>query len=75
MTKMGSTIEVKYSRAVHSRFKTAFVNQAGIHMQRGEAEVLLYSINKKDGWPTTGVHMNIPVEDIDKIIEALKQMK
>ena len=78
---MTQEVQVDYSRTVAAHAKVKRVNQAGIHFYRYDyqdgrpAVVAISCVNKKDGSLTSGLELQIPIEDVDKVIEALKQFR
>lgn len=70
--------EVKYSRTVYARAMSKSPNQAGIHIEdeswySDKKNILLHSVNAKDGNITSHLYLQIPKENLGEVIEALKQ--
>lgn len=82
-------IQVDYSRSVASRAMNKTPEQKGLALSVVSAyrwedgkkvdvgckSIKLECINKKLGKITTDLYLSIPVEDIDKVIEALQKLK
>lgn len=81
-------IEVKYKRVVHSKCAIKYPNQNGINISRGRVTewtgekygsdysiVSLNATNPRTNQETTHLELQIPIEDIDSVIEALKAIK
>lgn len=78
---MTDEVKVHYTRTVRAYAKVHGINQAGIHFMKlynrsdPNAVIEISCINKKDGKLTTGLALQIPREDLDNVIDALKQMR
>lgn len=66
--------EVKYKRAVKAYAMSKSVSQSGLHINDGLANntVSLHSINTKDGKVTSHLMLQIPKENLQEVIDALK---
>lgn len=64
---------VKYSRTVHAR-KQHSVKQSGIEFSSNGDTIDIFCINEKTNSITTYLRMQIPREDLGKVVEALKLM-
>lgn len=72
--------QVNYSRTVKAHAKIKGVNQAGIHFMKmynhndSKGVIEISCVNKKDGKLTSGLALQIPREDLEAVIEALKEL-
>lgn len=70
--------QINYRRNVKARAMSKSPCQAGMELEDesyysdGGKNVVLHSINAKDGKVTSHLHLQIPKEDINRVIEALK---
>lgn len=75
------TSKVSYQRPVSARGGRKSPNSRGIELEdeswyaEGGKNIIVHNLNRKDGYRTTDLHLVIPKENIDEVIEALKQFK
>lgn len=69
------TEQIDYNRIVDAQGGRKWVNQKGIRVlfEAHTKTIKLHSINAKDGRQTTDLRLEIPVEHINEVIDALKQ--
>lgn len=70
-----NTQQVDYNRVVGARGGRKWVNQKGIIVGRSNDRVQLHSVNAKDGRQTTDLRLEIPLESVEDVINALRQFK
>lgn len=69
-------IDVKYTKDVYAQKGLTIVTQTGLELTDNilPGDVIsLFAINKKVGFITTNLKMEIPKENIQDVIDALKQ--
>lgn len=69
------SISVPFTRTVMAIKGGKCVAQQGVNISKKEDDITIYCLNKKDGGITTRLRIEIPMESLDSVIEALKQMK
>lgn len=74
---MTDEIQVNYSRTVRAHAKIQGINQAGIHFWRYDSlnVIAVSCVNKKNGLLTSGLELQIPIEDLDQVIDALNKLR
>lgn len=66
---------IKYSRTVESVAMSKNPTQIGLIVNSTDGIIHLNAVNAKTGTKTSYLEMQIPVEDLDKVIEVLEAYK
>lgn len=76
------TKRIDYPRVVASRAIHKHPNQSGLHLQKlkgspfwqSDNSIRLEAINPKTNTITTGLYLEIPVESVSDLIQALQEL-
>ena len=68
-------MRVDYSRVVESVAMSKRPNQNGMVIVKDGDKVFLHATNPKTNEVTSYLMLQIPIEDIDKVIDALNKIK